>query len=37
VNADARADLPQDDPRKATPWLHYLGLQAEWWFDSSYQ
>lgn len=24
-----------DDPRRADPWVHYLGVQAEWWFNSS--
>lgn len=24
-----------DDPRRAYPWVHYLGVQAEWWFNSS--
>jgi len=24
-----------DDPRHAHPWVHYLGVQAEWWFNSS--
>ena len=24
-----------DDPRRAHPWVHYLGVQAEWWFNSS--
>jgi hypothetical protein len=26
-----------DDPRHAHPWVHFLGLQAEWWFNSSYR
>lgn len=23
------------DPRRDHPWVHYLGVQAEWWFNSS--
>jgi LamB porin len=26
-----------DDPRHAHPWVHFLGVQAEWWFNSSYR
>ncbi len=33
---DAALDLyVPDDPRHADPWVHFLGLQAEWWFNSS--
>jgi hypothetical protein len=24
-----------DDPRHAHSWVHFLGVQAEWWFNSS--
>ena len=24
-----------DDPRHAHEWLYFLGVQAEWWFNSS--
>jgi hypothetical protein len=24
-----------DDPRHAHPWVYFLGVQAEWWFNSS--
>jgi maltoporin len=24
-----------DDPRHNRPWVHFLGVQAEWWFNSS--
>ena len=24
-----------DDPRHGRPWVHFLGVQAEWWFNSS--
>ena len=24
-----------DDPRHGHPWQHFLGVQAEWWFNSS--
>lgn len=46
MNEGARLDLPRDDPRRdgcdprgACPATtqHYLGLQAEWWFNSSYR
>jgi LamB porin len=26
-----------DDPRHAHAWVHFLGVQAEWWFNSSYR
>jgi len=35
---DGALDLyPLDDPRRAHAWVHYLGLQAEWWFNSTYR
>ncbi|MEO8703002.1 MAG: carbohydrate porin [Kofleriaceae bacterium] len=33
---DAARDLfVPDDPRAAHTWTHFLGFQAEWWFNSS--
>ncbi len=33
---DAARDLyALDDPRRDDAWVHYLGFQAEWWFNSS--
>lgn len=26
-----------DDPRRSDAWVHYLGVQAEWWFNSTYR
>jgi maltoporin len=26
-----------DDPRRNRSWVHFLGLQAEWWFNSTYR
>jgi maltoporin len=37
LNDGARAAYPIDDPRRGDAWVHYLGVQAEWWFESSYQ
>ena len=38
LNDAARDRLyPLDDPRRLRPWVHYLGLQAEWWFNSTYR
>ena len=36
-NAAALDQYVPDDPRRAAPWVHYLGVQAEWWFNSSYR
>jgi maltoporin len=36
LDADARESYAVDDPRRAHAWVHYLGVQAEWWFNSSY-
>jgi maltoporin len=33
----ARDQYPVEDPRHDREWVHYLGIQAEWWFDSSYR
>ncbi|MCC6993936.1 MAG: carbohydrate porin [Deltaproteobacteria bacterium] len=33
---DAALDLyAVSDPRRAHAWVHFLGVQAEWWFNSS--
>lgn len=38
LNPAARSALyPLDDPRRGRHWQHYLGLQAEWWFNSTYR
>jgi hypothetical protein len=31
----ALALYPEDDPRRAHSTVHYLGAQAEWWFNSN--
>lgn len=28
---------PLDDPRREHTWVHFLGVQAEWWISSSYR
>jgi maltoporin len=35
LNDGALGLYAADDPRRAHPWVHYLGVQAEWWFNSS--
>ncbi len=35
LNAGARDLYPMEDPRQNLPWVHYLGIQAEWWFNST--
>jgi hypothetical protein len=38
LNFAARDRLyPLDDPRRGREWVHFLGLQAEWWFNSTYR
>jgi hypothetical protein len=37
LNRGARDLYPLDDARRDRAWVHYLGLQAEWWFNSSYR
>ncbi|MEM9066990.1 MAG: carbohydrate porin [Myxococcota bacterium] len=34
-DADAQRLYPEDDPRSRTKVEHFLGIGAEWWFDSS--
>ncbi len=34
-NQGARDAYVPDDPRGDETWMHYLGLQAEWWFGNS--
>ncbi len=35
LNDGALGLYAADDPRRDHPWVHYLGVQAEWWFNSS--
>lgn len=35
LDAGARDQYPVEDPRRRRAWVHFLGLQAEWWFHSS--
>ena len=35
LNAGARNLYVPDDPRHDDEWVHFLGFQAEWWFNSS--
>ncbi|HEY5938176.1 MAG TPA: carbohydrate porin [Kofleriaceae bacterium] len=35
LNDGARDLYVPDDPRRANTWVHFLGFQAEWWFNSS--
>lgn len=37
LNRGARDLYPLADPRRADQLTHYLGLQAEWWFNSTYR
>jgi LamB porin len=37
LNEGARDLYPLEDPRRADAWVHYLGVQAEWWFNSTYR
>lgn len=37
LNRGARDLYPFEDPRRHRPWIHYLGVQAEWWFNSTYR
>jgi hypothetical protein len=35
LNAGARDLYAPDDPRRDHDWVHFLGVQAEWWFNSA--
>ncbi len=35
LNDAARDEFVPDDPRQGREWTHFLGFQAEWWFNSS--
>ena len=35
LNDAARDQFVPDDPRHAYSWTYFLGVQAEWWFNSS--
>jgi len=37
LNDGARDLYPLDDPRRQRKWVHFLGVQAEWWFNSTYR
>ena len=37
LNEGARALYPFDDPRFSQDWVHFLGMQVEWWFNSTYR
>lgn len=34
-NGAALDEYVPDDPRHAHAWIHFVGVQAEWWFNSS--
>jgi hypothetical protein len=36
-NDAARNTLPEDDPRRSRDVEHMIGLQVEWWHNSSYR
>jgi len=36
-NDAARNTLPEDDPRREHDVEHFIGLQVEWWYNSSYR
>ncbi|HNZ03001.1 MAG TPA: carbohydrate porin [Myxococcota bacterium] len=35
LNEDARALYPQFDERRGREWQHFVGVQVEWWLNSS--
>jgi maltoporin len=35
LNDGARDLYAPDDPRRDRTWVHFLGIQAEWWFNSA--
>jgi len=35
LNEGALDTYAPDDPRRAKDWVHFLGIQAEWWFNSA--
>jgi maltoporin len=37
LNDGARDEYVPDDPRHAYTWVHFLGFEAEWWFNSTYR
>ncbi len=37
LNAGARDLYPLDDERRSRAWVHFLGMQVEWWFNSTYR
>jgi maltoporin len=36
LDDDALELYAPDDPRRDHPWVHFLGVQAEWWVNSTY-
>ncbi|MBL9013247.1 MAG: hypothetical protein JNL83_03670, partial [Myxococcales bacterium] len=34
-NQAALDEYVPDDPRHLHTWTHFLGIQAEWWFNSN--
>ncbi len=37
LNKGAKDVFPLKDVRRSKSWQHYLGVQVEWWFNSSYR
>jgi len=37
LSSDFRESLPREDPYRGRSIEHFLGIQAEWWFNSSYR
>lgn len=37
LNDGARDLYPMEDARRSIPWVHFLGMQVEWWFNSTYR
>lgn len=37
LSEGARDLYALEDARRAEPWVHFVGLQAEWWFNSNYR
>jgi hypothetical protein len=35
LNEGARDLYALDDPRRQHEWVHFVGMQAEWWFNST--
>jgi maltoporin len=37
LDDDARELYPLEDARRVHKWVHFLGMQVEWWFNSTYR